>query len=73
MCCGRNRPISAGPRLRPQKPSGAVFMYLGETALTVTGPSTRAVYRFTAPGACLYIDARDAVALRKVPVLRAVT
>ncbi len=33
--------------------------------------ATGTVYRFPAPGARLRVDARDAVALRKVPMLRA--
>jgi hypothetical protein len=48
-----------------------VFTYVGRTALTVAGPSTGMVYRFTGPGARLRVDARDAVALGKIPVLRA--
>ena len=48
-----------------------MFTYLGRTALTVTGPATGRIYRFAAPGARLRVDARDATALRKVPVLRA--
>jgi hypothetical protein len=72
MCCGRSRAISAGPRLQPPLASGIVFAYLGRTALTVTGPATRTVYRFATPGAQLRIDPRDAVALRKIEVLRVV-
>ena len=45
---------------------------MGRTALTVTGPATGLVYRFAAPGARVRVDARDAIALRRVPVLRAV-
>lgn len=70
MCCGRIRTISAGPRLQVPAAGGAMFAYLGRTALTITGPATRAVYRFAAPGTRLRIDPRDAPALRKVPVLR---
>jgi hypothetical protein len=71
MCCGRTRPISATPRLQPPAGGTEMFTYLGRTALTVTGPATGTVYRFPAPGARLRVDARDAPALRKVPVLRA--
>jgi hypothetical protein len=49
-----------------------VFAYLGRTALSVRGPATGALYRFLVPGARLQVDSRDAVALRKVAVLRAV-
>ena len=71
MCCGNTRRISASPRLSPPARGGTVLTYTGRTALTVAGPSTGMVYRFTAPGARLRVDARDAVALRKIPVLRA--
>ena len=71
MCCGNTRRISAGPRLSPPARGGTVFTYVGRTALTVAGPSTGMVYRFAAPGARLRVDARDAVALGKIPVLRA--
>ena len=71
MCCGNTRRISASPRLSPPARGGTVLTYVGRTALTITGPSTGMVYRFTAPGARLRVDARDAVALRKIPVLRA--
>jgi hypothetical protein len=71
MCCGRTRRISAGPRLSRPARGGTELTYVGRTALTVAGPSTGMVYRFTAPGARLRVDARDAVALGKIPVLRA--
>ena len=70
MCCGRTRPVSASPRLQPPARGGTLFTYLGRTALTVTGPVTGAIYRFTTPGAQLRVDARDVPALQKVPVLR---
>ena len=72
MCCGRTRHIAASPRHESLKRDGEVFTYLGRTALTVTGPATGLVYRFAAPGTRVRVDARDAVALRRVPVLRAV-
>jgi hypothetical protein len=72
MCCGRTRHISAGPRLQLPTRGGGVFIYLGRTALTVTGPATGTIYRFATPGARLRIDPRDAPALQKVAVLRAV-
>lgn len=72
MCCGRMRAISASPRLEPPARNGVVFTYLGRTALTVTGPATGTIYRFVTPGAHLRIDPRDAPALQRVAVLRAV-
>ncbi len=71
MCCGRSRPVSASPRLRAPGQGSRTLAYGGRTALTVTGPVTGAVYRFSAPGARLSIDVRDVGALLKVPVLRA--
>jgi hypothetical protein len=71
MCCGRTRAISAGPRLQAPIGRGPVFVYVGRTALTITGPASRAVYRFAAPGARLRVDPRDAPALRKVAMLSA--
>jgi len=71
MCCGRSRKVSAGPRLAAPA-RGTVLAYIGRTALTVTGPATGFQYRFAAPGARILIDARDAPALRRIDVLRAV-
>jgi len=51
---------------------GTEFIYLGRTTLRVTGPVTGTVYHFATPGARLRIDVCDAVALQRVPVLRAV-
>ena len=70
MCCGRTRSISANPRLQPPA-RGVEFAYLGRTALTVAGPATGAVYRFSSPGARLRVDGRDAPAMQKIAVLRA--
>ena len=72
MCCGRTRHVAASPRHEPSRRDGETFAYLGRTALTVTGPATGLVYRFAAPGARVRVDPRDAIALRRVPVLRAV-
>lgn len=65
---GQGRPGQAA-----QPPRAAVlFEYLGESALTATGPVTGRRYRFERPGARAAIDARDAPALRQVPRLRPV-
>jgi hypothetical protein len=67
---GQGRP---GQSVRAQPPRAAVlFEYLGETALTATGPVTGKRYRFERPGARAAIDARDAPALRQVSRLRPV-
>jgi hypothetical protein len=72
MCCGRTRHIAASPRHESSRRDGEIFTYLGRTALTVTGPATGLVYRFAAPGTRVRVDPRDAMALRRVPVLRAI-
>jgi hypothetical protein len=72
MCCGRTRHVAASPRLGSSRRDGELFTYLGRTALTVTGPATGLVYRFAAPGARVRVDARDAIALRRIPVLQVV-
>jgi hypothetical protein len=72
MCCGRTRHVAASYRAESSRRDGETFTYLGRTALTVTGPATGLVYRFAAPGTRVRVDPRDAVALRRVPVLRAV-
>lgn len=82
-CCGQKRQhLRAGepsqPAAGPLRPPGQAplppilvyFQYTGATALTVVGPVTRTRYRFSAPGAVLAIDARDALAVAAVPHLR---
>lgn len=83
-CCG-NRRANAGappPRQPEQRPKpvappvsvGSItFEYTGKTALAVTGPITRANYRFPEPGARVPVDARDAGAVAAVPNVRRVT
>ena len=72
MCCGRTRHVAASPRHQTARRDGETFAYLGRTALTVTGQATGLVYRFAAPGTRVRVDPRDAIALRRVPVLRAI-
>jgi len=72
MCCGKTRTIPLRPRIQPPVRHGTEFIYLGRTALSVTGPATGTVYHFATPGSRLRVDVRDAVALQRVPVLRAV-
>jgi hypothetical protein len=71
MCCGRPR-RSTSFSAPPPRADGALFEYIGRTALTVAGPGSGAIYRFAAPGAHLKIDPRDQAAFAKVPVLRQV-
>lgn len=49
-----------------------LFKYFGSTGITVTGPASSRVYRFSANGAAVSVDGRDAAALARVPNLRAV-
>jgi hypothetical protein len=55
----------------PEGP-GVFFEYQGRTALTVRGPLTGRRYRFSAPGARVAVDARDAPAIVGVPNLKRV-
>jgi len=81
MCCGRNRaqsmtrpgPPKAGPATSaaPHKlPSTISFIYIGNTALTVTGPISGLEYRFDRPGARVEVDWRDRILLASVRQLR---
>ncbi len=84
-CCGNQRAHAAAApfpigkqRPRPVSPAASAtpavtFEYTGETALTVTGPVTRTVYRFPVPGAKVAVDAGDARAVAGVPNVRRTT
>jgi hypothetical protein len=48
------------------------FSYLGQTGITVTGPSSGRTYRFAAGSAPMEVDPRDAASLARVPNLRTV-
>ena len=80
MCCGRGKgPLAASPQSPlPKHASGAlarglrvgvIYVYVGSTALTVTGPISGLIYRFDGPGARLIVDPRDCNAMRSVPHL----
>jgi len=82
-CCGNRRANpGAAPARQPEqrsKPAApavslhpVTFEYTGKTALAVTGPITRAHYRFPEPGARVPVDARDAGAVAAVPNVRRV-
>jgi hypothetical protein len=45
------------------------FEYTGRTALNVVGPISGVQYRFGRPGARVTIDARDAAAFARMPIL----
>jgi hypothetical protein len=80
-CCGQKRehvtparpPQHVQPRPTATAPSARppiTFEYTGKTSLAVTGPITRASYRFLLPGAKVSVDARDAGAVAAVPNIR---
>jgi len=81
MCCGKNRTqlmkAPAIPKTRPatavapQKlPSTISFVYIGNTAITVTGPISGLDYRFERPGARVEVDWRDRILLASIRQLR---
>ncbi len=80
-CCGNNRSAwLQGKQQQNSKPHSSAsqiraietiqFEYIGPTALTVVGPITNRRYRFSAPGAVLDIDVRDAASIIAVPHLK---
>jgi hypothetical protein len=85
MCCGRNRAqlntrTATKPMTTPskapdstQEPPRVPFMYVGNTAMTVTGPISGTQYRFNQPGSTLDIDARDRILLASIRQLRQIS
>ena len=81
-CCGNKRATVSyrtGPTNRQGgegAPSGryahAFFQYLGQTALTVTGPVSGNPYRFSRPGAIVAVDPRDMRSLMGLAQIRLV-
>jgi hypothetical protein len=65
-------PVAAAPSSLPSPGAAVYFRYYGNTGLTVTGPSSSRVYRFSPNGAPIAVDVRDAASLSRVPNLRAV-
>lgn len=86
-CCGSKRRqlparASASPNGTPQPlhsyavprtTSGKVFKYTGRTTLTVRGPITGRMYRFSKLNLRIAVDGRDASALMGVPNLQLVS
>jgi hypothetical protein len=68
-CCGARR---AQASAASAVGAWIEFQYVGPTAITVFGPLTRNRYRFSAPGARVAIDPRDARSMSGVPNLRRV-
>jgi hypothetical protein len=71
MCCGKQRAQFNGSSVG-SLPERHFFRYVGETALTVAGPISGKYYRFSASGATVEADPRDAPSLEQVPLLRRV-
>jgi hypothetical protein len=75
-CCGKFRsqtPISAAPAYKRPSSYGLVaFEYVGQTALTVVGPVSRAIYTFGSQGARAFVDGRDSIPLATMRTLRRV-
>jgi len=70
----RTKPVSsAASQPQPSAGQSAHFSYFGKTGLTVTGPVSSRVYRFSANGAPIAVDPRDAASLARVPNLRIVS
>ena len=68
----RANPVSAAaPSPHSSAPPAVYFRYYGNTGLTVTGPASSRVYHFSANGAPIAVDPRDAASLARVPNLRA--
>jgi len=70
-CCGSQRTQFTGS-YGGHAPERHFFRYGGKAALTGAGPVSGKNYRFSAPGATVEADARDAPSLEQVPQLRRV-
>ena len=68
----RSGPLPGPPPQAPPVRPPVAFEYTGQTSLAVTGPITRATYRFPVPGARVTVDERDAAAVGAVPNVRRV-
>jgi hypothetical protein len=80
MCCGKGRAQwntrSTTPATTPvsdPQQSRVSFIYVGNTAMTVTGPVSGLQYRFSRPGSRLEVDARDRILLASIRQLRQVS
>lgn len=79
-CCGKARAAFAGmpapplpePQARSRHAGDIEFEYAGWTGLTVRGPVTGALYRFSRTGSRVFVRGKDSAALAAVPQLRRV-
>lgn len=79
-CCGSQRAslryepaFAVGGESRHAAWGAVEFEYSGQGQLTVVGPLTGLVYRFTSNGARVRVEGSDAPSLLSVPGLRPVT
>ncbi len=80
-CCGKGRsalrttnrpaPAERGPARATAQPGGArvALAYAGRTSMLVQGPVTGQLYRFSGQGSTVYVDARDADSIARIPQL----
>jgi hypothetical protein len=57
----------------PAQVYAAIFQYVGSTGLTVIGPATGRMYRFSGPGSKERVELQDRAGLLRVPQLREIT
>ena len=76
-CCGSGRaelrraPETDGRRASGPWIAGSIdFVYTGHGQLTVTGPLTGTIYRFTASGSAIRVHGADVASLVSVPGLK---
>ena len=77
-CCGQARSnVTQGTAIPGSSAAGGsavaenpVFVYVGETAMTVVGSGTGRIYRFEHPGARQQVDPRDARSFAAVPKVK---
>jgi hypothetical protein len=73
MCCGRNSQATntvGGQAAAARSQSTAGAQYVGKTAMTVLGPVSGKIYRFSSPGERVELDRRDLTGLASVPKLK---
>ena len=80
MCCGRrndqesktvsSQTITASPQTTAGRIAGTSVRYEGMTAMTVIGPVSGRVYRFSNPGSRVQPDPRDLSGLATISKLK---
>jgi hypothetical protein len=78
-CCGKKRTAHwrgdppQAPAVQQMSPRAVYFRYVGTASLTVVGPVTGRVYKFSGSGSAAATDPRDAPSIAAVPHLVQVT